>query len=133
LTWFTPCWAVLARVKAAESQRPKGTKIQIETVYCLSAADVLVRQRPAGAAEAVVHGATVQGRRRHGRRRRRRHRHRRRRRRPRSRQAADEDLESFSMATLSGTTKLHLKSRARATSNLRMPSWLRVAVKDVLW
>jgi hypothetical protein len=56
-TWFTlaPCWAVLASVKAAELQRPKGTPIQTETIYCLSTADALVRQRPAGAAEELVH------------------------------------------------------------------------------
>jgi hypothetical protein len=86
LTWFTSCRAVLARVKAAESQWPKGTPIQAKSIYYLSAGAAL--QRPAGAAGAVVHGAAVQGRR-HDRRRRRR----RRRRRPRSRQAADEDLD----------------------------------------
>jgi hypothetical protein len=65
LTWFTPCWAVLACVKAAESQRPKGTPIQAETIYYLSAGNAL-RQRPARRRgvhdEAVVHGAAVQGR-----------------------------------------------------------------------
>ncbi len=74
-------------MKAAESQRPKGTPIQAEIIYYLSAWVVL--QRPAGAARAVVHGAAVQGQR-HDRRRRRR---RRRRRHPRSTQAADEDLD----------------------------------------
>jgi hypothetical protein len=46
--------AVLARMKAAESQRPKGTSIQAETIYYLSAGAALW-PRPAGAAEAVVH------------------------------------------------------------------------------
>ncbi len=64
---------MLARVKAAEPQLPKGTPIQAETIYYLSAGAAL--QRPAGA-------AAVQGRRND----------RRGRRRPRSRQAADEDL-----------------------------------------
>ena len=50
-------YILLARVKAAESQRPKGTPIQTETIHCLSAVDALVRHRPTKAAEAVVHGA----------------------------------------------------------------------------
>jgi hypothetical protein len=123
LTWFTSCWAVLARLKAAESQRPKDTPIQAEIIYYLSAGAVL--QRPVGAAWAVVHGAAVQGRR-HDRRRRRR-------RRPRSRQAADEDLDGDVVGPDSAATNLHLKSRAWTTLNLRMPSRLRVVVKDELW
>ena len=135
LTWFTPCWAALVRVKAAESQRPKGTPMQAETIYCFSAGAGL-RQRPAAgeAAGAVVHRAAVQGRRRHGRRRRR---SRRSRQRPRSRQAVDEDLDGDVVGgdkfASEPPTNLHLKSRAIATSNLRKPSWLRVAVKDALW
>jgi hypothetical protein len=54
LTWFTPCWAVLVRVKAAESQRPKDTPMQAETIYYFSAGAAL-RLRPTEAAEAVVH------------------------------------------------------------------------------
>ncbi len=78
---------MLVRVKAAESQRPKDTPIQIETIYYLSVGAAL-RQRPAGAARAVVprHGAAVQGRGRHGRRRGRR---------CSRRQAADEDLDGY--------------------------------------
>ncbi len=63
-SWITPCWAELARVKASESQRPRGTPIQAKTIYSLSAVDALVRRC-----------------------------RRRRRRRPRSRQAADEHLD----------------------------------------
>ncbi len=60
LTRFTPCWAALPRVKAAKSQRPKGTPIQSETIYCFyKGAAVARRPRPTGADGAGLPGGLV--------------------------------------------------------------------------
>jgi hypothetical protein len=94
--------------------------MQAETIYCFSGAGL--QQRPAAgeAAEAAVHIAAVQGRRRHGRRRRRR---------PRSLQAADEDLDG----NVVGGDKLASEKPCHSDLQLEEPSWLRVLVKDALW
>jgi hypothetical protein len=56
LTWFTPCWAALVRVKAAESQRPKGAPMQANPIYYFSAEVPPRRPPPARTAGAALAG-----------------------------------------------------------------------------
>jgi hypothetical protein len=103
LTWYLHgCSStLLACVKAVESQRPKGTPIphQTETIDCLSAGAALRPPRrgrwSSRARSSSAWGGGV---------------------------AAAKPRTRISMATLSGSTNLYLRSRARATSNLKMPS-----------